>query len=103
MADPHEKTFLQRHWTDPLFAVAALFVPAISVWVGIRTDDANEKLVAASTWPFLQVGIDNALPDGSPYLKFNVLNTGVGPAKIESFEVFYKGKPFRSSRELLLT
>jgi hypothetical protein len=30
-----------------------------------------------------------------------VANTGVGPAKIESFEVFWKGKPYRSAKELL--
>jgi hypothetical protein len=101
MSEHSKKSFMRRHWTDTLFAVAALFVSAISLWVGIRTEDANEKLVAASTWPFLQIGVDNATPEGVPYLKFNVINTGVGPAKIESFEVFWKGKPFRSGRDLL--
>ncbi len=101
--NPTKRSFLQRHWTDTLFAAAALFVSAVSLWVGIRTENANEQLVAASTWPFLQVGVDNALPDGTPFLKFNVLNTGVGPAKIESFEVFWKGKPYRSGRQLMTT
>ncbi|HSM95394.1 MAG TPA: hypothetical protein VLT91_05075 [Rhizomicrobium sp.] len=94
-------SFMRRHWTDTLFAVAALFVSAISLWVGIRTEDANEKLVAASTWPFVQVLINNATPQGEPRLEFNVTNTGVGPAKIESFEVFWKGRPFRSGKELV--
>lgn len=94
-------SFMRRHWTDTLFAVAALFVSAISLWVGIRTEDANEKLVAASTWPFVQVQISNANPDAKLDLQFSVVNTGVGPAKIESFEVFWKGKPYRSANELL--
>lgn len=97
---PHS-SFMRRHWTDTLFAVAALFVSAISLWVGIRTEDANEKLIAASTWPFVQVMVNNATPQGVPWLQFNVVNTGVGPAKIESFEVFWKGKPFRSGKELV--
>jgi len=106
MSEPKEKetsahSFMRRHWTDTLFAVAALFVSAISLWVGIRTEDANEKLVAASTWPFVQVMINNATPQGEPKLEFNVTNTGVGPAKIESFEVFWKGKPFRSGKDLV--
>ena len=99
--DSATPSFFRRHWTDTLFAAAALFVSAISLWVGIRTEDANEKLVAASTWPFAQVMIDNATPQGVPRLQFNVVNTGVGPAKIESFEVFWKGRPFRSGKELV--
>ena len=101
MADKPEHSFMRRHWTDTLFAVAALFVSAVSLWVGIRTEDANEQLVAASTWPFLQVQISNADTNGHPDLQFSVVNTGVGPAKIESFEVFWKGKPFRTGNELV--
>ncbi len=93
--------FGRRHWSDTALAVAALFVSAVSLWVGIRTEEANEQLVAASTWPFLQVSIDNATPQGVPYLKFSVVNSGVGPAKIESFELFWKGRPYASSKQLL--
>jgi hypothetical protein len=102
MSDHDKGSFMRRHWTDTLFAVAALFVSAISLWVGIRTEDANEKLVASSTWPFLQVQISNANPDGKLDLHFSVVNTGVGPATIESFELFWKGKPYRSGNELLV-
>ena len=82
-------------------AVAALFVSAISLWVAIRTEQANEELVAASTWPFLQVQVSNADPDAKLDLQFQVVNTGVGPAKVESFELFWKGKPYTSSATLL--
>jgi hypothetical protein len=99
--DKPEHSFMRRHWTDTLFAVAALFVSAVSLWIGIRTEDANEQLVAASTWPFLQVQISNADADAKLDLQFSVVNTGVGPAKVESFEVFWKGKPYRSAIELL--
>jgi len=96
-----EASFMRRHWTDTLFAAAALFVSAVSLWVGIRTEDANEKLVAASTWPFVQVQVSNADTDAKLDLQFSVVNTGVGPAKVESFEVFWKGKPYRSAQELM--
>jgi hypothetical protein len=101
MPDLPEKSFMRRHWTDTLFAVAALFVSAVSLWIGIRTEDANEQLVAASTWPFLQVQISNVDPDAKLDLQFSVVNTGVGPAKIESFEVFWKGRPYSSGDQLL--
>lgn len=93
--------FGRRHWSDTVLAVAALFVSAVSLWVGIRTEQANEELVAASTWPFLQIGVDNSTPEGVPFLKFAVNNTGVGPARIESFELFWKGKPYATSKQLL--
>jgi len=93
--------FLRRHWSDTLLAVAALFVSAVSLWVGIRTEEANEAMVAASTRPFMQIGIDNSTPEGVPYLKFNAINAGVGPATIRSFEVFYKGRPYHSGPQLL--
>jgi hypothetical protein len=90
-----------RHWSEIALAVAALFVSAVSLWVAIRTEDANEKLVAASVWPFLQVQVSNADPDTKLDLIFEVVNTGVGPAKIESFELFYKGKAYTSGNQLL--
>jgi hypothetical protein len=91
----------KRHWSDTVMAVAALFVSAISLWVAIRTEQANEELVAASTWPFLQVQVSNADADAKLDLQFQVVNTGVGPAKVESFELFWKGKPYPSSAALL--
>jgi len=92
---------MQRHWSDTVLAVAALFVSAVSLWVGLRTENANEQLVAASSWPFEQVVVSNADPDTSLNLKFQVTNAGVGPAKIESFELFWKGRPYRSGIQLL--
>jgi hypothetical protein len=100
MSDLPEKSFMRRHWTDTLFAVAALFVSAVSLWVGIRTEQANEKLVAASTWPYLYVDSSNANPDGSPVIRLDVINSGVGPAKVESFEVFWNGKAWPATDAL---
>jgi hypothetical protein len=102
MADGQHPGFMQRrHWSDTVVAVAALFVSAISLWIGIRTENANEQLVTASTWPFEQVVVSNADPDTSLNLRFQVTNAGVGPAKIESFELFWKGRPYRSGIQLL--
>lgn len=95
------RRIFHKRVTDIVIAVAALFVSAISLWVGVRTESANEQMVSASTWPFLQVQISNADTNAKLDLQFMVVNTGVGPAKIESFEVFWKGKPYRSAAELM--
>jgi hypothetical protein len=96
-----EGSFARRHWSDTAIAVAALFVSAVSLWIGIRTEKANEDLVAASTWPYLLVESSNANPDGSKVIHMDVTNSGVGPAKVETFEVFWKGKPYASVNRLV--
>jgi hypothetical protein len=100
-AEAKPRRFLRKGFIDVVIAVTALFVSAVSLWIGVRNENASESLVAASTWPFLQVKISNADMDAKLNLQFMVVNTGVGPAKIESFEVFWRGKPYRSAPELL--
>jgi hypothetical protein len=97
----HRRRFFHPRVADNIIAVAAVFVSGVSLWIGVRTENANEELVQGSTWPFAQVEVSNADPDGGPNLQFEVMNTGVGPAKIESFELFWKGRPFRTGQELL--
>ncbi|HUO89344.1 MAG TPA: hypothetical protein VMU08_09230 [Rhizomicrobium sp.] len=90
-----------RHWIEYVATGAALLISAISLWVAIRTADANNKMVAAASWPYLQIDTSDATPDGRQVLSFDMTNAGVGPALVEAFEVSYYGKPIRSSRELL--
>ena len=97
-----EGSFVRRHWSDTAFAFGALFVSAVSLWIGIRTEKANEQLVAASTWPYLYVESSNANPDGARVIHMDVINSGVGPAKAESLEVFWKGKAWPSAVALVV-
>jgi len=98
----HEKSVGRRAlWIDTLLAVAALFVSAVSLWIGIRTEQANEHLVAASSWPYLYVESSNANPDGGKIIHMDVVNSGVGPAKAETFEIFWNGKAWSSADALL--
>jgi hypothetical protein len=90
-----------RHWAEYIATAAALLISAVSLFVAIRTEDANNKMVAAASWPFLQINTSDGDPQGNMVLKFEMVNSGVGPALIESFEVFYRGKPVRSSHDLM--
>lgn len=92
---------LQRHWLEYVSTVIAVVVSVVLLWVAIGSEDANRKIVAASSWPFLQVMTGNSNAQNRPELIFNVTNAGVGPAKVKSFEVFWKGKPYRSSFQLM--
>jgi hypothetical protein len=101
MAERDEHPVRRRLLTDTLLGVAALFVSAISLWIGIRTEQANERLVAASSWPYLYVESSNAEPNGGKIIHMDVVNAGVGPAKAETFEVFWNGRAWPSADALM--
>jgi hypothetical protein len=101
MAERDEHPVRRRLWTDTLLGVAALFVSAVSLWIGTRTEQANEHLVAASSWPYLYVESSDANPDGAKVIHMDVVNAGVGPAKAETFEVFWNGKAWPSPYALV--
>ena len=90
-----------RHWIEYVATAAALVISATSLWVAYRTEDANAKMVAAASWPFLQVSTSDSDGQGHDVLKIDVINAGIGPALVEYFEVAFDGKPVASSSELL--
>lgn len=110
MSDPFE---LQpqpqpRHWIEYATTIIALIVSVISLWVAIATEKANQKMVdanyrmvAAASWPFLQLSSGNHDDDGAHRISLTLDNAGVGPAKLQTFEVFWRGKAYGSSARLL--
>ena len=51
-------------------------------------------------WPAIQPSYADAGPNGEDYVEHSLDNRGVGPARIESFRVKYRGRPVRNSDEL---
>lgn len=92
---------VSRHWTEIILSVFAILIAAISLWIAIDTEITNRQLVAEAAWPFVRIYYSARSPDGQPMLSLNVSNAGIGPAKIETLEAFWKGKPYRSSANLL--
>ena len=86
-----------RHWIEYAATLAVLAISVMSLWVAIGTEDANRKMVAASSWPFLQMQLNNLDQQAHERIDFYILNAGVGPAKIESFQLFWKGTPYTSA------
>jgi hypothetical protein len=58
-------------------------------------------MVAASSWPFLQLDSGNIGDDGKSQIRLAIANSGVGPAKVESLQVFWHGKAYRTGQQLL--
>ena len=102
------QTFRKRRWLNELAAGVAVLVSLISLWVGVRTEqanskmvDANYRMVAAASWPFLQLDSGNGDENGHPTISLALQNAGVGPAKIRTFELFWKGKAYPNAKALL--
>ncbi len=104
-AGPEIETHAHPHTGRPLIdlvlGVSAIAISLISLALAIIHGNAMERLVEASTWPFVVTGISTANSDGTDHFKLVMINKGVGPARIGSLEVFYKGQPLLSPNALL--
>ncbi len=102
----HHKT--GHKWVDMVVAFSALFISLVSLGVAIlhgRTMEnmaaANARLVSANSWPFLYYGAGITGSKGAAKASLHVVNTGVGPAKIESAELIWRGVPYRTNLDFL--
>ena len=101
-------SLLERHWAESALAIGAVVIAAVSLWVAFDTERTNRELVAserqlvtASSWPFVQVAENDQTPAGGSGMTLFITNAGIGPAKIETFELFWRGKPQRDPHDLL--
>jgi hypothetical protein len=88
-----------HNWVDLVVAFSALFVSVVSLGVAIMHGNTMDRLVSANSWPMLQFDWGSAVVPGS--LAMGVNNSGVGPAKIESAELLWKGAAYRTDTEFL--
>jgi hypothetical protein len=98
---PHHAHHTGRRWFDLTLALSAMFVSVVSLVVAVRHGQAMDRLVAANSWPFLTYGTDNEGPEGRQRILLKIENAGVGPARIQTFEVWWQGQPVASADELL--
>ncbi len=80
-----------HRWLDITLAVSAVFISLVSLFLAIQHGRVMEKMVEANTWAFVTVDFANADRNFQPHIRLTMQNKGVGPAKVESLEVFYDG------------
>ncbi|NNG25633.1 hypothetical protein [Telluria aromaticivorans] len=95
-------------WLDISLAIAAAIVSLVSLWLGLHSAHSMEKLVAANSYPYLELmrSISSAAPASETGLfrkrvEFEMANNGIGPARIEWVELTYKDKPVANLHALL--
>jgi hypothetical protein len=100
-----EAAHLHHHtghrWLDLTLALCAMFVSVVSLIVAVHHGAIMDRLVAANSWPFLTYHTNNQDAQGKPRIALMVVNAGVGPARVETFEVWWQGQPVASADELL--
>ena len=79
---------------DLTIAVCAITISVISLFVAIGHGRTEEKLVAATSWPFLVFTLDRHGPEKGKgdVTTLSVQNVGVGPANVKSLVVRLDGK-----------
>lgn len=79
-----------HRWWDFAIGGTALLVSVISLYVAVHHGEIMEKLVAANSWPNIEAGgnvVEGKLP-GSARFEIEVGNNGVGPARVETLELW---------------
>jgi hypothetical protein len=106
-AETHEHHHMPRtgiSWLDKILPFSALAISVVSIGVAVHHGEimnemakANERAAAASVWPSLIIdagtkNIDVGTKQNQvAYLK--IVNSGIGPARVESFQIYFKNKP----------
>ncbi len=85
-----------------------MFMSVISLIVAIehgrtmqRMADANTRMVAANSWPFVLFETHNVDERGNAVVRLVLTNEGIGPARVETFELWWNGKPMSSPEALM--
>jgi hypothetical protein len=95
-------------WLDITLGVAATIVSLVSLWLGLHSAHSMEKLVAANSYPYVELmrswSLSTLMP-GTDRVRNGIVyqldNNGVGPARIEWVEFKFKGKAVANITDLL--
>ncbi len=87
---------------DFTIATVAIVISLISLGVGFYNARSEQRMVAASSWPFLVYGTARSgIATDDKKVSMSITNQGVGPARLKSLIVRYNGKSARGFIELL--
>ncbi len=86
---------------DLVVAISAILISVISLFVAIEHGHVEQRLVAANSWPYLQSSFSNQDHAGADRINLTVTNAGVGPAKLETVEMFLNGRSVPNSETLM--
>jgi hypothetical protein len=100
--EPHLHHKTGHGLADKILAVLAVFLSCVSVFIAVSHGRTMERLVAANSWPNVGFSTGNVSDNGDQdIITLRLRNSGVGPARIDTLELFYKGVPQASVRAFM--
>jgi len=90
-----------HRWLDISLALSAFFVSLISLWLAVHHGQTMEKLVAANSYPNIDISASNGIDFERRGYVLSLVNTGIGPARIQSVTAQFQGKPVTGLRDML--
>jgi hypothetical protein len=90
-----------HRWLDVTLGVSAIFISLMSLLLALQHGRAMEKMVEMSSWPYVSIDYSTITRDARPRMSMEIANNGVGPAAVESVEVFYRDVPQSDPKALI--
>jgi hypothetical protein len=88
------------HWLELILSVAALVTSGVSVFIAVRHGQVMEKMLQASSLPFVTVYSGDYVND-SFIAHLDLRNEGVGPARLINFRLQLDGKKLHNMQDFL--
>lgn len=107
-----ERIFVRISLLQTILAVIGIFTGAVALYAALNEADAVRKQLDASVWPNIEPGTDRWSKEAvarreefagaeGPLFRFTVINSGIGPAKIEAVRIRVDGAAQRDWRSVL--
>ena len=84
-----------------LVGAGVLLISLVSLFVAVSANRTQERLLAASVWPHLMFGTGNVDAAGAEAITLDLINRGVGPARVRWVELTHDGVPIADAAGLL--
>jgi hypothetical protein len=84
-----------------LISLSSLVIALVHSNTLERMADANSRLVETNSWPFIGYETGNAAGKDGNAIEMRINNDGVGPAKIETAELKWRGRAMHDTIEFL--
>jgi hypothetical protein len=98
---PHVAHGTGNRRLDLTLALSAMFVSLVSLAIAIHHGHAMDRLVEANSWPFLSANTGNLDDQGRRRIWLSIGNAGIGPARLETFELWWRDQPIPTAVDLL--
>jgi hypothetical protein len=81
--------------------IFAVLMSLVSVGIAVLGNRTQERLLAASVWPYISFDSGNTSDDGQRIISLAMMNSGNGPARVKAFTLEYDHRRFNSGLALL--